>query len=214
MLAQGLMSRDLVTFKANTSVAEALKIMEKQNYRRIPVVDKAGRPIGLITQPRLRQVLPKAGTPLVWQMRYLLSHTTVGDVMRKDVITVRPMDTVEKVVAVTQASRVGTALVVDEAGKLVGIVSTNDIFFRIVNPTLGIAEPGTRILIDGAGDGPTAEKILGALNKLGVEIKLIWTSVSSTSDCKDLTVQIDSEHEKVACEALTGMKFQFEVRQR
>ena len=214
MLAQGVMSRDVVTFKANTSVAEALKIMEKQHYRRIPVVDDAGRPVGLITQPRLRQVMPTAGTPLVWQMRYLLSHTSVGDVMRKGVITVRPMDTVEKVVAVTQASRVGAALVVDEAGLLVGIVSTNDIFYRIVNPTLGIGEEGTRILVDCAGDGKTVEKVLGALNKLGVEIKLVWTSVSSTSDCKDLTLQIDGEHEKAAGEALKEMGFQYEVRQR
>lgn len=214
MLAQGVMSRNVVTFKENKSVADALKFMEKKHYRRVPVVDKVGRPVGLITQSRLRQVLPKAGTPLVWQMRYLLSHTTVGDVMRKGVVTVRPMDTVEKVVAVTQASRVGTALVVDEAGKLVGIVSTNDIFYRVVNPTLGIEESGTRILIDCAGDGPTVEKVLGKLNKLGVEIKLIWTSVSSTSDCKDLTLQIDGEHEKATCEALTKMKLQFEVRQR
>ena len=214
MLAQGVMARNVVTLKADTSVTKAQKVMLSHHFRRIPVVDDTGRPIGLITQRRLYQVMPKAGTPLVWQMRYLLSHTTVGDVMRTDVLKVHPLDTLEKVVALAQKSRVGTALVVDDDGKLVGIVSTNDIFYRVVNPTLGIGEDGTRIVIGCGGDSHSAAKILAALNQLGVEVKLIWSSASSTSDCTDLTLQIDGEHEQAACEALTEMKFEYQVRQR
>ena len=60
----------------------------------------------------------------------------------------------------------------------------------------------------------SAAKILAALNKLGVEVKLIWSSASSTDDCLDLTLQIDGEHEQAACEALTEMKFEYQVRQR
>jgi len=214
MLAQGVMARNVVTLKADTSVTKAQKVMSSHHFRRIPVVDDTGRPVGLITQRRLYQVMPKVGTPLVWQMRYLLSHTTVGDVMRTDVVKVHPLDTVEKVVALAQKSRVGTALVVDDDGKLVGIVATNDIFYRVVNPTLGIGEEGTRILIGCAGDSQTAEKVLSAMNKVGAEVKLVWTSASSTADCTDLTLQIDGAHEQAACEAITGMGLEFEVRQR
>jgi acetoin utilization protein AcuB len=212
MLAQGVMDRDLVTFKPDTSVIKAQKIMSRHHYRRIPVVDNAGRPIGLITQRRLFQVMPKAGTPLVWQMRYLLARTKVSDVMRKELVTAKPTDTLEKVAARAQQARVGTTLVVDDDGKLVGVVSTNDIFYRVVNPTLGVGEEGTRIVIGCAGDSRTAARVLGALADLGVETNLIWSSPSSTSDCIDLTLQIDAAHEKTVCDALTEMKLEYQVR--
>ena len=192
MLVQGVMTRDVVTVNKDTPVAEAMKVMNEHGFRRLPVVDMRGKLVGLVTEHRLERIKPRTTTPILWQITYLLSHTTVGDVMRKKVVKVKPTDTVEYAVAKAQTARVGTLVVLDK-DKVVGICTTNDFFYRIVNPTLGLGEPGTRILINGGGDGKSAEKIIHCINNLGVGIKLIWTSPSSTADEKDITLQLDTE---------------------
>ena len=213
MLVQGIMTRNVITVSPDTPVMEALKIMKEHNFRRLPVVDKNGRLVGLVTEPRLERVKPKTATPLLWQITYLISHTTVGDVMRKKVITVKPTDTVEQAVAKAQSAKVGTVIVVDK-DKIVGICTTNDFFYKIVNPTLGIGESGTRILIDGGGDSKSAEQIVSCINRLGVGIKLIWTSPSSTAKENDITLQLDTEDVTRAIKELAELGYEATVRQR
>lgn len=213
MLVQGVMTRNVVTVSKDTSVGEAQKIMKERGFRRLPVVDKKGRLVGLVTEGRLERVKPRSAAPLLWQITYLISHTTVGDVMRKKVVTVKPTDTVEQVIAKAQSAKVGTLVVLDK-NKIVGICTTNDFFYKIVNPTLGLGESGTRILIDGGGDGKSAETIINCVNRLGIGIKLIWTSPSSTAEENDLTLQLDTEDATIVIKELAGLGYEAVVRQR
>jgi len=207
------MTRNVITVSPDTAVVDALKIMKEHNFRRLPVVDKNGRLVGLVTELRLERVKPQTTTPLLWQITYLISHTTVGDVMRKKIVTVKPTDTVEQAVAKAQSAKVGTVIVVD-GGKIVGICTTNDFFYGIVNPTLGIGESGNRILINGGGDGKSAEKIISCLNRLGVGIKTIWTSPSSTAKETDITLQLDTEDATTVVKELANLGYEAIVRRR
>jgi len=213
MLVQGIMTRNVITVSKKTSVVDALKIMKEHNFRRLPVVDKKGRLVGLVTEPRLERVKPRTTAPVLWQVAYLLSHTTVDSVMRKDVVTVKPTDTVEYAVAKAQSSRVGTLVVLDD-GEIVGICTTNDFFYKIVNPTLGLGESGTRILINGGGTGKSAERIIGCVNKVGVSIKLIWTSPSSTVNERDITLQLDTEDATDVIKELEKLGYSVAIRTR
>lgn len=212
MLVQGVMTRNVITVQPDTSVADAHRIMKEHKFRRLPVVDN-GRLVGLVTEDRLERVKPRTAAPLLWQITYLLSHTTVGDVMRKRVVTVEPTDTVEQAVAKAQSAKVGTLVVIDK-GKIVGICTTNDFFYKIVNPTLGLGESGTRILIDGSGDGKSAEKIIHCVNNLGIGIRLVWTSPSSTAKENDITLQLDIEDATRVIAELAKLGYKTIVRAR
>ncbi len=213
MLVKGIMTRNVVTVSPGTSVVDALKTMKEHNFRRLPVVDKNGRLVGLVTQSRLEDVKPQTTAPLLWQITYLIHHTTVGNVMRKRLVTVSPDDTVEQAVVKAQSAHVGTLIVVEKK-KIVGICTTNDFFYRIVNPTLGLGESGIRILIDGGGDSKSAEKIISCVNRLGVGIKLIWTSPSSTAKGNDLTLQLDTEDATRVIKELTELGYKAVLRRR
>ena len=192
MLVSDIMTSNVVTVSSTTPVGEAQRIMKEQNFRRLPVVDK-GKLVGLVTERRLEQVKPRTATPLLWQITYLISRTTVGDVMRKKVVTVSPTDTVEKAVAKAQAAKVGTLLVLDK-GKLVGICTTNDFFYRIINPTLGLGETGTRILVTGGDIGATLEKVISCVNKTGIEVKVLWAIPTRSGDEADITLHLEAEN--------------------
>lgn len=212
MLVQSVMTRNVITVPPNMSVVDAHKIMKEQNFRRLPVVDD-GRLIGLVTLVRLERVKPRTTAPFLWQITYLISHTTVGDVMRKRVVTVKPTDTVEEALAKAQSAKVGTLVVIDK-GKIVGICTTNDFFYKIVNPTLGLGESGTRIFVDSGGDGKSTEEIIHCVNKLGVGIKLVWTSPSSTTEKNDITLQLDTEDATKVITELAKLGYEAVVRAR
>ena len=207
MLVKDIMTRDVITISSHTPVTEAQRIMKERNFRRLPVVDN-GRLVGLVTESRLERVKPRTAVPLLWQITYLISHTTAGDVMRKRVVTVKPTDTVEQAVAKAQSAKVGTLIVVDR-GKIVGICTTNDFFYRIINPTLGLDEPGTRILVSSDNVGQLAQKIISCLNRLGIEIKVLWAIASPTTNKRDIIIHLEiedatnvlSELEKLGCAA-------------
>jgi acetoin utilization protein AcuB len=190
MLVVDLMTRDVITVTRETPVLEALKIMHEKGFRRLPVVDEDGHPVGVVSQTSIEKLKPQSGIPSLWQLGPWAAKHTVGEVMSKKVVAVRPMDTVEFATSKAQAAKVGSLLVVED-GKIVGVVTTNDIFYKVVNPTLGIGESGSRVVIVGGGTGDNAERIISAINRLGVNIKIIWAVCSPTNLKNNLVVHLD-----------------------
>jgi len=77
-----------------------------------------------------------------------------------------PDITAEEALATAQEKKVGSLIVEDDCKHVVGIVTTNDFFYKIVNPVLGLGEPGTRIEIAGGGESKPLEDILSTINGL------------------------------------------------
>lgn len=212
MLQKDIMTRNVITIPSKTSLMEAKRIMKEHKFRRLPVVDN-GKLLGIVTQDRLERVSPSAGTPLLWQINYLISHTTVGDVMEKNAVTISPDATVEQGVALAQSKKVGALLVVDN-GKLVGIVTTNDFFYNLVNPMLGIGETGSRIIVPEGGEGRTAEQVLAVINRMKVGIKVIWSTVSAVTKKKDLVLHLDTDEPAPVIAELKAKGLPAQVRPR
>jgi len=213
MLVLDLMTKNVITVTRETPVLDALKIMQENGFRRVPVVDEDGRPVGVVSQRAIEALKPQSGIPSLWQIGSWAAKHTVGEVMNKRMVIIRPNDTVELATAKAQSSRVGSLMVVDD-GKLVGVVTTNDIFYRVVNPTLGIGEPGTRVVIIGGGTGRNAENILGAINKLGVDIKIIWAVHSPTNKKNNLVVHLDTDDARNVVGELTRLGYEAKVVNR
>jgi acetoin utilization protein AcuB len=187
-----LMTKDVITVTRNTPVLEALKIMQEHDFRRMPVVDEDGHFVGVISQKAIEKLKPQPGLPALWQAGPWAAKHIVGEVMNRRLVTVKPNDTVEFATHKAQSAKVGTLVVVEDS-KIVGVVTTNDIFYKVVNPTLGIDEPGSRVVIVGGGTGANAEKIISAINKLGVNIKIIWSVYSQINKKYNLTIHLDTE---------------------
>ena len=174
MYVSDVMTTNVVSIPSSSSIADAKRIMTAHKIERLPVVDK-GKLVGIVTARRLDQVSPsKASSLTVWELSYLLEKTTVKEIMEKNVVTVPPNMTVEEAVSTAQSNKVGS-LVVLEDSRVVGIVTTNDFFYKIANPILGVAKggaplPGTRVEIIGGGEGKAMEEIISTTNKFGLKM--------------------------------------------
>ena len=217
MKVRDIMSYNVVTIPSNTSIADAKRIMTAHKIKRLPVVDK-GKLVGIVTDRGIEQVSPTKATSLsVWELSYLLEKTPVKDIMRKEVVTVTPEMDAEEVVAIAQNNGVGSAIVM-ENDRVIGIVTNDDFFYKIINPLLGIGIPGTRIeipngIITGKG-AENMEKILSLVHKYGLRINTIHIEGAFGDATRAVCLHIDAEDVKKLVEDLKSNGFEVSIRNR
>jgi acetoin utilization protein AcuB len=215
MFVKDIMTMNVVTIPSNTSVSDAKRIMEAHRIRRLPIVDR-GKLVGMVTEHRLEAYTPSKATTLsVWEIGYLLGNTPVKDIMEKNVVTVTPDMTVEEVLALAQKKGVG-ALPVLEDGRVVGIVTTNDFFYKIANPVLGIGMPGTRVEVIGRGDDKVIENVVSLANRQGIRIITIHVLnvPESPEGKKDIVIHLDTEDTSKFVEELKTKGYEVILRTR
>ena len=132
MLVKDVMKENPVTIQSGVSVLEAKDIMDKNNVARLPVVDKSGSLVGIITSSDLAKVSPSDATTLdMFEISNLLSKMKVEKVMIKSVKTCSMNEPVEDAARLMADYKIGCLPVVNE-GVLVGIVSATDLFAAFV----------------------------------------------------------------------------------
>ncbi|MFW6115124.1 MAG: CBS domain-containing protein, partial [Thermodesulfobacteriota bacterium] len=198
---------------STTSITDAKRIMEAHKIRRLPVVDR-GDLVGLVTERRLEQYIPSKATSLsVWEVSYMLAKQTVKGIMEKNIITVTPDMTVEESLSVAQDNGVGCLLVVENK-RLVGIVTTNDFFYKVANPTLGIGMPGTRVEVTSKSDKPILEDICRATSQKGMNILTLHMISSTQIGGKDIVVHVDTDNVDAVVNELKEKGYEAQVRSR
>jgi acetoin utilization protein AcuB len=142
------MTRKVITVDPDKTVFDAQDLMAQNKIRHLPVVDANQKLIGIVTDRDIRSALPynfikDACSP---EQREEICALTVKDIMTRDPISISPTYTIQDALLMIQNSRVGALPVVDDEGKLSGILSVRDLLRAFIN-VLGIGEPGTLLCI-------------------------------------------------------------------
>jgi acetoin utilization protein AcuB len=128
MLIKDRMTRSPITAPPEMPMQEALKLMRERGIRRLPVVDKKGKLVGIVSDRDLLHASPSDATSLsVWELNYLLSKVTLKELMTTPVITVSPETPVQEAARIMAEKKIG-GLPVVQAGKVVGIITETDLF--------------------------------------------------------------------------------------
>jgi predicted transcriptional regulator len=129
MHARDIMTHETITIAPDASVREAARRLSGYNISGMPVVDGAGRMVGIITQADL---ISKEGK-------------TVADLMTQRVVSVAEDTTVDEAARILTVNRFKRVPVVRD-GRLVGIVSRADIVrmmaSRFICPVCGAIQLG------------------------------------------------------------------------
>lgn len=126
------MSTTPVTAHPTTSLPDAHKIMTENNIRRLPVVDKNNKLVGIVSMSDVREAEPSDATTLsIYELNYLLAKLTIEKVMTTNVVTVFPDSTIAQAAKMMLEKKIGGIPVV-EGETLVGIITESDIFRFVV----------------------------------------------------------------------------------
>lgn len=128
MTVEKRMTRNPITVDAETTVPEARAILKREKISRLPVLDKKGKLVGIVTEYDLVNACPSTATTLdMWELSYLLAKLKVDKVMTKDPITIAEDCTIEEAARLMADNNIsGLPILRDDA--LVGIITESDLF--------------------------------------------------------------------------------------
>lgn len=169
MFVSRSMTRKVITVHPEATIFEAQELMAANRIRHLPVVVADNTLVGIVTDRDLRSALPyryfKEGiSPAETES---LKNLRVKDIMTQKVITIPPAYTIQDALMVIQNSRVGALPVVDDVGRLQGILSVRDLLRAFIN-VLGIGQPGTLLCILVEEKVGQLKRIVDAITEMGV----------------------------------------------
>ncbi len=163
------MTRNPITITSDTTVPEAQAIMRREKIKRLPVVDKDGKLIGIVTSLDLIHASPSSASSLdIYEMHYLLSKLKVEKVMTKNVITAGedlPIEEAARIMADNQIS--GLPVVRGEV--LIGIITQTDLF-KLFIELFGARHKGLRLTLLLPEKKGELAKLSSAITKSGGNI--------------------------------------------
>jgi acetoin utilization protein AcuB len=127
------MTKNPLTVEADASVIEAIHLLREKNVRRLPVM-KDGKLVGLVTEKMLLGYMPAKATTLdQWEMHYLLAKTPVTAAMNPTPHTVKSSTPLAEAARLLHDRKLNGVIVVDDAGSLVGIVTTTNALEALIH---------------------------------------------------------------------------------
>jgi CBS domain-containing protein len=139
--AQDIMTRSVFSLREETTVSEAAKVLIDRRISGAPVVDKDGKLSGVISEEDLIGVY--------YEGNRKLETTAIGtckvlgsSLVTRKVIAVKPSTAVDEIAKKFMQLKIKRVPVVDEANKVVGVVSRKDILKALTGVLTGaVAAP-------------------------------------------------------------------------
>ncbi len=212
MKAQDVMVSPVITVGEGATVREAAKVLLERRISGVPVVDGAGKLVGMVTEGDLMH-RAEAGTERhrPWWLEALVGESTmaadyvkshasrVGDVMTRRVIAATPETPLYEIAAILEKHHIKRVPIVSQGGDLIGIVSRANLL-----QVIAAARPALEIPLS---DKDIRKKIMDDLRRQP------WShphrlNITVTDGIVDLWGTVESEQERgairVAAEAVAG----------
>ena len=136
MLVQGWMTTDVITVSEDTPMMKASIIMKENKIRSLPILNKKGKLVGIVSDRDLRDASPSKATSLdVHELNYLISTIKIEELMTRNVVVVRPDETVEFAAILMLENKISSLPVINDKGSIIGIITQTDIFRVLINIT-------------------------------------------------------------------------------
>jgi CBS domain-containing protein len=147
-MARDIMTKSVATVRENETLHDALMLLTENRLTALPVVDAAGRCLGMISQSDVIAVAREADAenqemgsdhPMADVLfgRVSLDEVTnerIDDIMTEGVVTAAPTDLITSIADKMLSEKVHHLPVCDEDGCLLGIISTMDILAALRAP--------------------------------------------------------------------------------
>ncbi|SDY48644.1 CBS domain-containing protein [Citreimonas salinaria] len=134
MQAKHVMTQDVITVRPTATVEEIAERLLMHRISGVPVLNDAGEVVGIVSEGDLVRRIEDADSHGSWWLRLFGSSVTPAeyvkrhgrraqDVMTRDVSSVAPETPLGEIARLLERKRIKRVPVVDETGRLVGIIS-------------------------------------------------------------------------------------------
>jgi acetoin utilization protein AcuB len=170
MFVSKTMTRKVITIDKDAGIFEAYEKMKENRIRHLPVTDADNRLIGMVTDRDIRSVMPYElfkDPDLQKIEKNSVTDMKIADIMTIKPVHISPSSTIQDALLLIEQMRIGALPVVDDEGRLKGIISVRDLLRAFTN-VLGIGDPGTLLCILVEEKVGQLKKIVDAITEEGV----------------------------------------------
>lgn len=176
MLIRDWMTKNVITVTPGVSMMKASRMMKEHDVRRLPVVDDEGRLLGIVSDRDVKEASPSKATTLdMHELYYLLSEIKVKDIMTKNPISMHGDDSMEQAALIMVDKHFGAIPIVDETGKVTGIITDSDIFKVFIKIT-GAMSGGLQLSFKLSQANGSLRAVLAALREHDARVVSVLTS--------------------------------------
>lgn len=136
-----IMTQPVVTTAEDRQLTEAVDVMLQRNLKRLPVVDAGGRLVGILARVDVfRTITSEVPHWEAMRVRNVVVNglRLVKDIMRRDTHTVAASASLEEVMRVIDSNDIQRVAVVDDDGKLLGLISDHDLLRLFSDHKIGV----------------------------------------------------------------------------
>lgn len=185
MFVENIMIKDIITLKADSTISEAMVLMQKNRIRHLPILDEDFRIIGILSDRDIRDASPSVLVPET-DNSYL--NLPVSKIMVTDLITGSPLDFIEDVASSFYEYKI-SCLPITSQDKLLGIITESDLLRTFIELT-GSGHPGSRLEVL-ADDCPgTLSRITDIIAQKGINILSIFLYPAQDEDHRLLVFRL------------------------
>lgn len=212
MFVKKYMTTDVVTTTEDVKITDAISMFEENKFHQMPVVDKNGKYIGLITEGIISKNSPSNATSLsIYEINYLLEKVTVGQLMDKDAATVSCDIAIEKAATLLLEQDRSVMTIVDDENHIQGIITDKDIFKALIDLT-GYNDPGARFYVKVDEDRVgVLEEVTDVFADNDINISKIYVDGPTTGAPDGVIIQITSPDPNKALGLLETAGFEVSV---
>ena len=176
---------DPITLPPQESIQTAINVMNEYHISGVPIIDPKGKLLGIITNRDIRFETD--------------TSKKISEVMTKDHLVTCPIGTdFDAAMKIMQEHKIEKLLVVDEAGKLAGLITFKDINKRIEYPHACKDELGRLRVAAAIGTSPETLERAAALIGAKVDCVVIDTAHGHSQKVLDIV--------KAVCKKFTGLE--------
>ena len=173
MLVVERMSRPAITVAGETTVREALDIIQEHELRHLPVLTAAGALVGIVSEKDLLRANP---------------DELVRAIMTRDVVTATEYTALEEAARIMSDHKI-SSLPIMRDGKLVGIITETDLF-QIFLELLAAREKGVRLTLLVPEEQGILASLTAEIASLGGNILALGTFQGEDPTNRMVTVKV------------------------
>jgi acetoin utilization protein AcuB len=143
-----MMQKNPISVLPEATFYEARALIRDKGIRHLPVLDKNGNLLGIVTDRDIREAAPSDATTLsAHELHYLLGKLKVSAFMtpKDKLITISSDTIIEEAVQLMHDHKIGCLPVV-EGNKLIGLITETDVLALLVD-LFGLKMKGTRLTV-------------------------------------------------------------------
>jgi acetoin utilization protein AcuB len=196
------MSQPAITVHPDTSLQDALQLMHAERVRRLPVVDRKGKLVGIVSERELLKASPSIATTLSkYEIKEAIRELKIEKFMSTGVATVTEDTPVEEAARIMVDGQI-SGLPVVRGNEVVGVITETDIF-KVFLEIFGARQSGIRVAFLLSQAPGQLATVTTAIAKAGGNLIALGSFLGETSENVEITMKVESLSQQEVVEVLT-----------